>query len=284
MHTPVLLTEVTEDLQIKPEGLYIDATAGEGGHLGKIIELGGKVLAIDWDENQIKSLKEKFPGKNVQFAVGNYADIEEIAKSKLFYPVDGIVLDLGLSYKQLSESGRGFSYKKWEEPLDMRISEDLDETAADLLNSLDGEELYENIARYSEEIHSRVIADSIARSRRIKKFETVVDLLTAIDEGLNNCSQHGQHIQHKVYAPIFQALRIMVNHEFENIRKGLKGASEILKQNGRMAVITFHSLEDRIVKQVVRDLGLKMLHKKAIAGSKELSFERSAKLRVLEKV
>jgi 16S rRNA (cytosine1402-N4)-methyltransferase len=270
MHTPVLLKEVIESLDIKPGKKYIDATVGEAGHMSKIIELGGEVLGIDMDPQQIKNIKD------AKVVAGNFADIEEIARANNFFPVDGVLFDLGLSMRQIRESGRGFSYQNLDEPLDMRIDVKNEQTSADLINSLSNDELYEIFAKYSEEIHSRAIADTVYESRKLGKFETVGDLVAAIDEAIGRSEK-------RVYSRIFQALRIAVNNEFENMKKGLKGAHDILSKNGRIAVITFHSLEDRIVKNFIKEKGLRMLTRKPIRADGDAQFERSAKLRIILK-
>lgn len=271
MHTPVLLNEVIENLKIKPGGLYIDATLGEAGYTKEIINKGGNVLAIDWDPGQIKNIKNKF--KAVE---GNFADIEEIAKKNEFYPVDGVVFDLGLSMSQIRESGKGFSYNKPDEILDMRLNPEIEKSASDLINSLGIEELYEIFSRYSEEINSRPIAQAIVRARQMKRIEKVSQLLSIIDRVVGYQSK-------RVYGRIFQAMRVAVNNEFENLKKALIGAFDILRQEGRVVVVTFHSGEDRIVKNFVRENNLKQIHKKVIKGDYRLSFERSAKLRVISK-
>ncbi len=280
MHTPVLLQAVIETLAIREGGRYIDATAGEGGHVSKILEKGGRVLAIDWDGEQINTLKGKFNNskEKVLFAVGNYADIEKIAEKNDFVPADGVLIDLGLSMSQITQSGRGFSYKVPDEPLDMRISQELSTTASDLLNSLGEEELYELIARNSEEILSQPIAEHIVSSRIKRKILKVGDLVRIIDTVLREKGREEQ--AKKVYSRVFQALRVAVNNEFENIKKGIKGAIEILKDGGKLVVITFHSREDRIVKQIAREMNSKSIRYQLPYGSGR-SFERSAKMRVI---
>lgn len=283
MHTPVLLKDVVEGLNIKVGGLYIDATAGEGGHLFEILKLGGRALGIDVDHKQIENLKKKLDppagGWKVErpkLVVGNYADIEYIAKANEFFPVDGIVLDFGLSMGQLRESGRGLSYKKLDEELDMRLSDDLESKASDLVNSLSKEDLYEIFARFSEELNSRAIAEAIVRSRSLKEINKVGDLTEVLDKAVKRKDE-------KVYSRIFQALRIAVNNEFGNMKKGLVGAHKLLKKGGLIAVITFHSLEDRIVKRFMKDNHLELLNNQVIFGDKNLPYERSAKLRIIVK-
>lgn len=277
MHTPVLLKEVVENLQIKEDGLYIDATLGEAGYTKEILNRKGRVLAIDWDENQVKSLKSEIQShKNLIVVVANFANIESIAKQHNFYPVNGVVFDLGLSMQQLMHSGRGFSYNLPHEPLDMRINLGLEKKASDLINSLEEKDLYEIFAKYSEEIYSGTITDALVRARKIKRVEKVGDLVHIIDQTIGKKDK-------KVYARIFQALRIAVNNELYNLKQALTGAINILKKDGRILIISFHSIEDRIIKRFVKEHSLHFLHKKVIRGDRSLSFARSAKLRVIIK-
>ena len=288
MHTPVLLKTAISALAIKPNGKYIDTTAGEGGHLIEILRQGGQVLGIDRDIGQVESLKMKFILRQAQafgseaqarrdnliLKVGNFADIEKIAKEINFFPVDGILFDLGLSYRQISQGGKGLSYKQISEPLDMRLNVDSNTKASDLLNNLPEDKLYEILAGYSEEINSKTIAKAIIASRRQKRISQVTDLLDIIDRAIGRKDN-------KVYARIFQAIRIAVNDEFENLKQGLGGAKAILKKDGRIVIITFNSLEDRIVKNFVKNNNLQFVNKKPVFGDKDLLFERSAKLRII---
>lgn len=275
MHTPVLLKDVIEVLAVKKGKKYIDATFGEGGHSKEILKLGGKVLGIEWDEEKLKaeSLKLK-TYKHLKLVWGNFKDIEKIAKANNFYPVDGVLFDLGLSMEQIENSGRGFSYKKLSEPLDMRISRSLTRKAVDIVNSFSAQELYEIFTKNSEEINSWAIAKIIVRSRTLKKIETVGDLVRVIH--LSRLRGKKEEILKRV----FQALRIEVNNEFESLKKGLEGAVKVLDGSGRVVVITFHSLEDRIVKQFVKKNKLKFITQKPIITRSEKRFERSAKIRV----
>lgn len=284
MHNPVLIDEVIKGLDIKKDGMYIDATVGEGGHLVKIAETGAKVLGLDWDDQQIQSSKFKIQNfENVTLEVSNFSQIGKVAKELNFYPVDGVLFDLGLSMKQISEGGKGLSFKKLDEPLDMRINSRIRAMASDIVNELNVSQLYEIFASYGEELCSQAIAESVVQARIRRKIETVGDLIGAIDYALKRNNIENQFQKDKIYSRIFQALRIAVNDEFENLKKGLKGALGIVKSGGRIAVITFHSREDRIVKQFTRDSKLKMLTKKVISGNRELKFERSAKLRIIIK-
>lgn len=274
MHTPVLLQTVINSLDIKPNGKYIDATYGEGGYSKAIADKGGFVLAIDLDEDQIEKGKAKNL-KQIKFVQGNFADIEEIAKKHHFKQVDGVVFDLGLSMEQITKSGKGLSYKALNESLDMRLDNNFEYTAEFFLNTLSAQDLYNLFARNSEEVLSQEIANSIVRLRVHRRIRKVQDLVLALDKivGKRNFG---------VYARIFQALRIKVNHEFENLELGLKGALQIINSNGKVAVVTFHSLEDRIVKQFIKKNHLTELQK-LIKGDFQKSFERSAKLRVFSK-
>ena len=279
MHTPVLLQEAINGLKVKKDGLYIDASFGEGGHAIEIIKQGGRVLGIELDEKQyqisnIKYQKEISNIKNLKLVCGNFKNISKIAKENNFFPVDGILFDLGLSMAQIDSSGRGFSYKKLDQSLDMRIDLSQEETAESIVNSYSEGELYEIFAKYSEELNSRAVAQTIFFTRRVKKIKTVKDLINAIKKAIGKEDV-------RVYRRIFQALRITVNKELDNLRKGLQGSLEILKKDGRIAVISFHSLEDRIVKNFIRANQLKQLNKKIIRGGQNFRFERSAKLRII---
>ena len=275
MHTPVLLEQVMEGLDVKKNGLYIDATFGEGGYSKAILEKGGKVLGIDLDNEQLtKDLDSRLRGNDIVLVEGNFGDIERIAKENDFFPVDGVVFDLGLSMRQINQSGKGFSFKKLNEPLDMRISEKTEMTAKYLLNRLSESELYEVFAKNSEEINSQKIAREIVVRRQFRKLETVNDLTNCIDRAVGKQDNNA-------YKRIFQALRIQVNDEFENLKNGLAGAVKIIKNDGKIAVVNFHSLEDRIVKNFSKNPGIKLLNKKPIINRRGRNFEKSAKLRIL---
>ena len=276
MHHPVLLKPAIDGLAVKPNGLYIDGTFGEGGHSLEILKRGGRVLGIDWDKNQIKDQISKIKDKNLTLVEGNFADIEKIAKANNFFPVDGIIVDLGLSMRQLQESGRGFSHQNINETLDMRISLDNDLTAEQIINRYSQSELYEVFAKNSEEINSRAVADYIVHTRSIKPIKTVGDLNQLLERIVGKDDK-------QVKARIYQGLRIAVNHEFENLKSFLKQAMALLKIDGRLVVITFHSIEDRIVKNFIRENHLLQVNKKATRSLEEKRYERSAKLRVISK-
>lgn len=274
MHRPVLLQQAIENLNIKPDGLYIDATFGEGGHTQEILKRGGRVLGIDIDVNQVQN--SKFKTQNLKLVHGNFKEIEKIAKENNFYPADGILIDLGLSMKQVNGSGRGFSYKNLNDTLDMRINLDQEKTAADIVNRLSEENLYDILASYSEDINSKEIAKEIVFSRKHQRIQNVKDILAIIDNVIGQKDE-------KTYRRVFQALRIATNDEFKNLNCGLAGAVATLKKGGRLVVITFHSLEDRIVKNFVRKNNFFFVNKKVIKAGSGFHFERSAKMRVIEK-
>jgi len=276
MHTPVLLNQVIEAMEIKKDGLYVDATLGEGGYTKAIIEKGGKVLAIDLDTEQIDryNIETLERSNGVKLVQGNFREIEKIAKENNFFSVDGVVFELGLSMRQISQSGRGFSFKKLFEPLDMRMNSNNEMTAEYLLNHLSESELFDVFAKNSEEINSQKIAREVVIRRQLRRLEKVGDLTGCIDRAIGE-------IDNNAYKRIFQALRIEVNDEFENLKNGLEGAMKIIKEDGKVAVVTFHSIEDRMVKNFSRGMGIKLLNKKVIMNRRGRSFEKSAKLRVL---
>lgn len=273
-HTPVLLQQSIEALAIKPGGHYVDATFGQGGHTRAILDKGGEVLAIDADRSQISNIQFPISKEKIYLVEGNYSDIEKIVKESKFDPVDGLLFDLGLSMRQLSDSGKGFSFKNDAEPLDMRLSDDFEYTAADILRYSSAEDLYEIFAKYSETLYSQQFADAVVRTRTINKVETVGELKRVIDTVLMQMNY--QRSKTEIYAQIFQALRIAVNQEYQHIRQGLQGSWNIIKEGGILAVITFHSGEDRIVKLEARKIGFTEVDK-PIKG--KFKFERSAKLR-----
>lgn len=263
MHTPVLLKEVIEGLRVVPDGLYIDGTYGEGGHAQAIALKGGKVLGIDLDDAQVV----KSTQGSIRVVQGNYAEIVQIARKEEFFPVDGVLLDFGLSMEQLSHSNRGFSFKHGEEPLDMRIDDtSTDQTAADVVNSYSRQELTEIFSRNAEQLGGQKLANAIKSGGKVTTVADVVDRIGSESES--------------TLKRVFQALRIEVNHEFENIKAGIEGAYEITKDGGRIVIISFHSVEDRIVKQWARQKGLKEIMKQK-GGTQ--AFERSAVLRIYQK-
>lgn len=260
-HTPIMVSEVLEGLQVTPGKRYIDATYGGGGHTKAIREAGGIVLGIDQDPD-------------AGAVLGNFRDIERIAKENGFSEVDGVLFDLGVSSHQLDTPARGFSFRFGEAPLDLRMNQREGISAAEYLQHVSEKELYEILATYSEAESSRAIARSIVRARRIKPITTTGDLLQITGK--------------RAAAQVFQALRIYVNDELGALKAGLSGARLLIKPGGRLVVLSFHSLEDRIVKQFMRGVDWKVITKKPIEpGEQELAENRrsrSAKLRIAEKI
>ncbi len=268
MHHPVLKNKVIEWLNVQPNKKYIDATAGEGNFIEEILKKDGLVLAIDWDNWQIKKLKEKFENeKKLILYWDNFANLKNIAQKFHFTNVDGIIFDLGLSYEHLEKSGRGFSFKKINENLDMRINSQLKATASDILMNESKDNLIMILSQYGEEPKAEAIVDKIIKYRKIKPIKKVSQLVEIIYSIIRKKSENS-------YRRIFQALRIAVNNELENLKKGLSQAVEIIKPEGKIAVITFHSLESRIVKKFIKENQLFLLTDKTIKG------ERGSQLRV----
>ncbi len=294
-HTPVLLQEAIDFLKVKKGSKYIDATLGGGGHSEKILELGGIVLGVDQDEDAIKYIKnEKSKIKNrdnLTLTLGNFKNIDKIAHLQGFEEVCGVLFDLGVSSYQLENPQRGFSYQK-EGPLDMRMDKRLKVQAADLLNILTKGELDELFFKLGEERNARIISDGIVRARRITPVRTTEDLVLVIKRSLGKKGRTSAFERGIIAKKIFQAIRIAVNDELNNLREALPAAYTLLGKKGRLVVISFHSLEDRIVKNTFKEFELKnmgkVITKKPITPTpeeiEENSRSKSAKLRVFEKI
>ena len=271
-HKPVLLKEAIEGLNVRKGKRYIDATVGMGGHAEEVIKKGGVVLGIDCDPEAIAFLDSQIKTKKLILVQGNFKNLKRIAQEHGFDKVAGILFDLGLSSWQIEGSGRGFSYLK-DEPLDMRMDPGLEVTAAEIVNGSTKEELYEIFTRFGEEVNSWAIANAIVRARPIK---TTRELAEVIGDDISQLAR------------VFQALRIVVNDEINNLKKALSQTIELLEEGGRLVIISFHSLEDRVVKFGFRDNRLKIITKKPIRPSKEEirlnPRARSAKLRIAERI
>lgn len=289
MHIPVLSSEVVDYLQLQSNQNVIDCTIGGGGHSFKILSLiapDGKILGIDLSPAAIQKIDKKRRELNLQKRIivvnENFAHLQEIVEQNSFNPVHGILLDLGLSSDLLESSGRGFSFMK-NEPLDMRFNPQTDDiTAREIINQYSEKTLKEIFWRYGEERYSSRIARNIVQKRRKKKINSTQELVEIIKDTL------GFRFHIKTCARIFQALRISVNKELENLQQALIASQDILAPKGRLVVISYHSLEDRIVKIFFkRTEKLQILTKKPIVPSKEEikanSRSRSAKLRAAEK-
>ncbi|MBT6401549.1 16S rRNA (cytosine(1402)-N(4))-methyltransferase RsmH [candidate division WWE3 bacterium] len=287
-HEPVLLLESLEALQVKEGGKYIDCTLGDGGHTLEILKLGGTVLGLDVAQGSLdratKRITEAGFADRFTAAQGNFSNIENLAKQNGFEQVDGVFYDLGYSSTQLEESEVGLSFKE-DQPLDMRLDKALGVTAADLVNALPETELIHMIRTFGEERMAKRFAQAIVKSRDLKKIESTKDLVDIIVDSAPPGYEKGRlHPATRV----FQALRIAVNSELESLTLSLPVAARILLPGGRMGVITFHSLEDRIVKQFGSGVQpIKNVSGKPIGPSeKEIRDNpraRSAKLRVYEK-
>ena len=244
-HIPVMLDPSVSALITTPDGIYADATFGGGGHTAEILSRlhdGGRVIAFDRDvdaiEGALKDSRLKLVHNNFRF-IENYAALEGVR-------FDGILADLGVSSHQFDTPGRGFSFRFEEAPLDMRMNRQSKRTAAELVNGLDEAALERILRLYGEVDNARRAAALIVRSRSEKPLETTGDL----DRALAPILPRGA--EHKVLAKVYQALRIEVNQEMRSLEKFLSGAARSLKEGGRLVVITYHSLEDRMVKNFIR--------------------------------
>jgi len=311
-HTSVLLKEVIESLNVEKGKKYIDATIGGGGHAVEILERSGIVLGIDCDQEAIEHVKKILRDKdirilgenkyeslnilvsqypNISLVRGNFRDIDKIAHLNGFDRVSGIIFDLGVSSYQLDTEKRGFSFQKIG-PLDMRMDQDLSVTAADLIKILKKGELYELFTKLGEESRAGQFSSSIVRARRIKPIETTRDLALIIEKAVG--MKHGAtsvNASASADKKVFQALRIAVNDELNSLKEALPKAVDLLSRNGRLLVISFHSLEDRIVKNLFLEFASRgigeVITKKPITPS-FLEIEknrraRSAKLRVFKR-
>ena len=304
-HIPVLFNESIEALDIKPDGLYVDCTAGGGGHSGAILDRlspEGKLVAIDRDPEAIETLRARFGGReNVRIVNDNFFNIKSILPELSSEGADGILADLGVSSHQLDDAERGFSFHS-DAPLDMRMSMS-GMSAADAVNSLSQHELQDIIYRYGEEKFAPRIAAGIVRAREQKQITTTLELADIVKSSIPAAARReGGHPARRT----FQALRIYVNGELDGLGQAVEDMFDSLKVGGRLAIITFHSLEDRTVKQTFASLcegcvcppefpvcvcGRKSrgrLPIKAVAPGKaeleENPRSRSARLRVIEKI
>lgn len=248
-HTPVLLEEVLEFLAVQPGGRYIDCTLGGAGHARAILEAsspGGLLLGIDADPEALRIARERLASYGASFKLveANFRMLREVCWENSFIPVHGVLFDLGVSSFQLSRMGRGFSFQA-EAPLDMRFSPQQTLTAADIVNSYPERDLADVIWRFGEEPYSRAIARAILRTRPLR---STTELASVVARAIGRKSSSAIHPATRT----FQALRIAVNDELSALSEGLEQAKEALGNGGRLVVISFHSLEDRIVKQFMQ--------------------------------
>jgi len=294
IHKPVLLKETIEYLNLKEGMTVVDATIDGGGHAREILKIigpRGKLFGIDQDDGMIQRLKDEGLGENLFLINGNFKDLDKLVPEK----VDAILFDLGLSSLQLEESGRGFSFKK-DEPLIMTFKQNLgpdDLTAQEILNNWSERDIGEIIFRYGEERYAKRIARGIVERRNVNPIMTTTELVEIIRKSVpfwyRNQSRQGKI---NCATKTFQALRIAVNDELKSLKEGLESGLNILAPNGRMAVISFHSLEDRIVKNFIKEKvangEVNNLTKKPITPQEQERLEnprsRSAKLRVIQRL
>ncbi len=302
-HRPVLFEETLAALAVNPEGVYVDGTAGGGGHSHAIASRlqGGRLIALDQDPDAIRQASARLQGLPVTVVRSNFRYMDRVLRDLNITGVDGILLDIGVSSHQLDEPSRGFSYHA-DAPLDMRMSQE-GTTAADLLRDLSEQELADIFFRFGEEKFSRAIARAVVRRRETRPLETTEELAELVKAAVPAAARRDGHPARRV----FQALRIAVNAELDCLSEALDIAFAQLKVGGRLAVITFHSLEDRIVKQRFAEFckgctcppsfpvcvcgkqpaGKLVLRKPVEASEQELAENprsRSAKLRCIEKI
>ena len=251
-HVSVMLDEVIEGLNIKEDGIYVDGTLGAAGHSLEIVKKldTGKLIGIDQDGNALlksKQVLEKYLDK-VSLVKSNYSNIKNVLRNLNIEKVDGILLDLGVSSHQLDEGERGFSYNK-DAPLDMRMDQDSDLSAWEVVNQYSKEELTRILLEYGEENWAKRIAEFIVTEREKEPIDTTLELVTVIKKAIpKKVRMEGHHPAKKT----FQAIRIEVNRELDVLKDSIEEMVSVLKPGGRLVVITFHSLEDRIVKEKFR--------------------------------
>lgn len=306
-HVSVLLEECIEGLSIKPDGIYVDCTLGGAGHSYEIVKQltsQGRLIGIDQDVNALNAAKEKLKKfNNVTYVHDNFHNIGEILENLNIDKVDGILMDLGVSSHQLDVAERGFSYMK-EAPLDMRMNQERDFSAYDVVNTYSEEQLFKIIRDYGEEKFAKRVAGFIVKNRTEKAIETTLELVDIIKSAIPaKARREGPHPAKRT----FQAIRIEVNKELEILDKAINDGIDKLALDGRICIITFHSLEDRIVKNIFNEQSnpctcpkdfpicncnrkpkVKKISRKPIeASAEELEYNprsRSAKLRVAEKI
>jgi 16S rRNA (cytosine1402-N4)-methyltransferase len=288
MHTSVLLEETIYFLNPKPNDNFVDATFGFGGHSFKILNFikpNGKILALEWDPYLVEIIKKIKMPKNIILRNTNFKNIKKIVKEEKFSNFKGVIFDLGISNWHYKNSKRGFSFNK-DEFLDMRINHfDIKITAFDVVNYFSRKELINIFESYGEEKEASRIADFILKKRKEKKIETTKELAEIVLEA----KKYKKKNIHPA-TQVFMALRNFINQELENLEIGLEDAYEILIRGGRIAIITFNGLEDKVVKRVFKKLkarNAKLVTKNVIKPSlkemKDNPAARSAKLRVIEK-
>ena len=306
MHISVLLNESIDGLNLKEDGIYVDSTLGYAGHSSEILKriTRGCLFAFDQDCKAIEYSREKLAaiGNNFEIINSNFVNIKDELEKRNITSVDGILFDLGVSSPQLDESDRGFSYHN-DAKLDMRMNQNQELSAYEVVNTYPENELANIFFKYGEEKYARSIARNIVKYRESKKVESTLELVEIIKSSVPEKAKRDKHPARKV----FQAIRIEVNNELGILDKTMRDSLSLLKVGGRIAVITFHSLEDRIIKNIFKEVteidpkvkGLpnipdcylpdfKLVNNKAIIPSdEELEFNnrsRSSKLRIIERI
>ena len=306
MHISVLLNEAIQALNLKDDGIYVDATLGYAGHSSEILKRvrRGCLFAFDQDSDAINYSREKLSkiGDNFTIIYSNFVHMKEELAKRNVDKVDGILFDLGVSSVQLDEVDRGFSYHN-DAKLDMRMDKNKELSAYEVVNNYEEERLVEIFFKYGEEKYSRSIARAIVKYRENKKIDTTLELVEIIKSAIPMKAKKDKHPARKV----FQAIRIEVNHELDILEESMNNALDLLNIGGRLVVITFHSLEDRIVKNILKERtsidekvkGLpnipeeylnnyKLVNHKAVVPSRDElennNRSRSAKMRVIERI
>lgn len=290
-HVPVLAEEVVKYIVNNDSGIYVDATAGSGGHATEILKnlsSNGRVILLDVDPQAIEYLKEKFSSDTRVYIFNrSYTDIPKVLDDMGLSEVHGAIFDLGVSTHQLYDGKRGFSFMR-EGPLDMRFSMNSDAISAyDVVNTYDEEVLASIFQTYGEEPYAEEVANAIVRYRQIKPIETTVELAGIVSSVVSSKYNLKKHPATRV----FQALRVYVNSEFSNIEKGIEGVVNVLASGGRLGVITYHSLEDKLVKKIFSRLKhrgiVRLIKKDGVRPrwdeKKRNRKARSAILRIVEK-
>ncbi len=302
-HIPVMLNECIDALNIKKGGIYVDGTLGGAGHSSYIVKNDGRLIGIDRDMTAINTAKERLSGYDVTFVNDNFNNIKQILIDKNIEKIDGVLLDLGVSSHQLDTPERGFSYR-YDAPLDMRMNVNDPISAYDVVNNYSKEQLEKILFEYGEEKFTKPIVRRIIEKRQESPIKTTFELAEIVKECIPFKTRKNEKNPEK---RVFQGIRIAVNDELSKLAQTIKDISEVLNPGGRIAVITFHSLEDRIIKTAFADLAkgcicpkefpvcvcnnkpkVKIISKKPILPSKEElvynSRSASAKLRVAEKI
>lgn len=308
MHYSVMLRETIENLNIKETGIYVDATLGYAGHSSEILKRikKGYLFAFDVDSEGVRYSHQVLSkiGNNFKIIQANFSELAECLNKENIDLVDGFIFDLGVSSPEIDDASRGFSFMQ-DAPLDMRMNQSGGTTAKDIVNSYSKEELTSIFFKYGEEKRSREIANGIIKYRGTKEISRTLELVDIIKSSVGANYFYKFHPERE----IFQAIRIEVNKELESIEKALPAAIKKLKKGGRICVITFHSLEDRIVKNIFKKYSevneifsglptneipieyrplIKLINKKPLIASKEELAEnsrsRSAKLRIIERI